>query len=358
MGYLTHGLPEELAEYPIDVFLSYSHCVFPGQSNPELKLWSQKLAKDLREEVIITGLENFSLYLDQSERKDESVDPTEKLAEQLEKDCRNAALLTIMMTPQYLRSEWCKRELEWWEEQNLPDTLAVGGRKFVARVMPTDESKWPEGLKELPAYQFYDVDIPPEESRPFTYRGSTDDLNQYKNALIKISGGIVQRLKDAREVFELRLKELQQKKKLAAPGGQILYLHGRKEAEPVWRDACRKLQERKFVVNPDSPQPLAENGGLDEEYRCQLLSSDGLLILGTDNGPIIDSDMVVIGRQYRQYAVDKRESSLPCAVFDTVGSTLQQERRLLNAKNLGIEWIDGTKSNWSDRVMDWLKEAS
>ena len=41
MGYLTEGLPEELQEFPIDVFFSYSHAAFSGESNPELKRWAQ-----------------------------------------------------------------------------------------------------------------------------------------------------------------------------------------------------------------------------------------------------------------------------------------------------------------------------
>src|SRR5215813_6158082 len=77
MGYLTEGLPKELQEFPIDVFFSYSHAVFPGESNTELKRWSQTLAKDLREELSLSGLANLSLYLDTSARTDESVDPTE-----------------------------------------------------------------------------------------------------------------------------------------------------------------------------------------------------------------------------------------------------------------------------------------
>ena len=112
MGYPTKGLPEELQEYPIDVFFSYSHAAFEGRSNSELRRWSQKLAKDLREELSFSGVENLSLYLDESERKDESVDPTELLGSQLKEKVAGAALLALLMTPHYLRSEWCKRERE------------------------------------------------------------------------------------------------------------------------------------------------------------------------------------------------------------------------------------------------------
>lgn len=358
MGYLTKGLPGELQEFPIDVFFSYSHAAFQGQSNPELKRWSQKLAEDLREELSLSELENLSLYLDESEREDESVDPTEELSNQLKEKVSSAALLTLLMTRFYLRSEWCRREREWWRERNHPDTLAVGGRVFISRVHPTDEGNWPEELKGLPGHFFYDKDKPPEHARPFTYRGSNSDLDQYNKALVKFSGGIVQRLKAVREVLDHRHEEWKHQHKVAAENGQIVYLCGRQEVASAWKKTCKRLQDKQFVVNPDSPQPLPENGGLDEEYRKQLISSDGLLILGTEDGRAVDSDMVVIGRSYRNWAISERGSPLPCAVFDTVGHPLQEERRLRNAKNIGIAWIDGTRSDWSDRLLGWLREAS
>ena len=144
MGYLTKDLPKELHDFPIDVFFSYSHGAFEGQSHSELKRWSQKLAEDLREELSFSGLENLSLYLDESERKDESVDPTEVLGSQLKEKASSAALLTLLMTPQYLRSEWCRWERAWWKERNHPDPLSVGGRVFVSRVYPTEEADWPD----------------------------------------------------------------------------------------------------------------------------------------------------------------------------------------------------------------------
>jgi hypothetical protein len=358
MGYLTEGLPEELQEFPIDVFFSYSHAAFSGKHDTELKIWSQKLAEDLREELSVSGLANLSLYLDESARTDESVDPTEKLGCQLKAQVSSAALLTLLMTPHYLRSAWCTRERAWWQERHHPDPLSVGGRIFVARVLPTDEGDWPEALQGLPGYFFFDKDKPTAAARPFTYRGSTSDLGQYNDALIKLGGDLVQRLKAVREVLDQRHEQWKHQQKVAATSGQILYLCGRQEDAPAWMGACRRLQAQQFIVNPDRPQPLPATGGLDGEYRQQLLCSDGLLILGTQDGRAVDSDMVVIGRRYRHWAIDERHASLPCAVFDMVGSALQEERRLRNAKNLGISWIDGTQPDWADRLLGWLREAA
>jgi hypothetical protein len=54
MGFLTKDLPPALCAYPIDVFVSYSHGTFAGRGNTKLKQWSQQLAEDLREELIVS----------------------------------------------------------------------------------------------------------------------------------------------------------------------------------------------------------------------------------------------------------------------------------------------------------------
>jgi hypothetical protein len=358
MGYLTKGLPEALQEFSIDVFFSYSHAAFHGRSDSELKRWSQKLANDLREELLYLQFEDLRFFLDESEREDESVDPTEKLGDQLKEKAVSAALFALLLTPHYLRSEWCRLEREWWKNRNPADRLSVGGRVFVANVHPTDETDLPDELKSLPGYFFYDKNKPFELARPFTYRNSSEDLDQYNKALINLSGILAQRLKDIREVLDQRHKEWKHKRKVTAESGQVLYLCGRQDDACAWESACKRLQEQRFVVNPDSPQPLPENGGLDVEYRKQLLSSDGLLILGTEDGRAVDSDMVVVGRSYRNWAISKRDSPLPCAVFDTIGQPLKEERRLRNAENMRIAWIDGTRPDWSNQLLSWLREAS
>ena len=109
--------------------VSYSHGAFKGQHDSDLKRWSQKFAKDLRAEFAgSTEFQNISVFLDQSDRSDE--------------------LLTILMTPHYLRSAWCRREREWWCAKHHPDKLGAGTRIFMCRVRPTGNEPWPP---ELPA---------------------------------------------------------------------------------------------------------------------------------------------------------------------------------------------------------------
>ena len=263
MGYLTKDLPEPLQTFPIDVFLSYSHGAFAGQSSSRLKAWSQKLADDLREELLGLELDDLSLFIDSSDREDEGVDRTERLAEQLKDRVEGAAILAVLMSSPYLRSRWCGQERDWWTGRNSPDPLAVGGRVFLCRAQPTDESEWPDALKGLFGYCFYDKDKRPDLARPFTYGGATSDLDEYLDALVRLCGDIAQRLKAIRGILDDRHRQWQQQR-ATAEGGQILYLYGRQECAPSWTDTCQRLQGRRFVVNPGIPGTVYVIHGHDE----------------------------------------------------------------------------------------------
>ena len=340
-----------------DIFVSYSHGAFAGNHDADLKRWSQKFTTDLRNELAGTlEFENISVFLDEGERSDESVDRTEQLTWLLRERVRGSALLTLLMTPHYLRSKWCGQEIEWWCEKHHPDTFGIGGRIYVCRVRPSNEDEWPEKIKDVVGYFCYDRNSHPDKARPYTWRDSTRGLDEYNDLLVDLSGELMQRLRKLREVLDERRRQEEQAKKCAAPSGQVLFLHGRPDAATAWDQACERLQDAGFFVVPDRPVPLAANGGLEPEYQAQLATSDGVLLLGAENGPEIDTDIVVIGRNYRNLVAASR--SFPCAVLNMVGEPLKTDRRIRNARNLRIGWIDSNPGDWPNRVRSWLLEAA
>jgi hypothetical protein len=342
--------------FKYDLFISYSHGVFRGRHDPELKSWSQKFAEDLREELaLLDGFDEIAVFLDEAERSDESVDRTEQLTGQLLDKTSKSALFTLLLTPRYLRSKWCRQELDWWFEKHHSDTLGIGSRAYLCRVLPSDEASWPEPIKDVVGYFCYDRDREPESARPFAWRGARDD--RYGDVLTHVAGAMARRLRAVKAVLDERRRQEEQARKYAAANGQVLFLHGREQAAGAWEKACERLQEAGFLVVPHKPVPLAANGGLDPEYQAQLATSDGVLLLGTEDGPAIDTDIIVIGRNFRNLAVATK-SFLPCAVLNMVGDPLKTDRRVRNARNLRMGWIDSTMNDWPIQVRSWLLEAS
>jgi hypothetical protein len=224
-----------------DLFVSYSHGAFAGNHDADLKLWSQKFAEELRAEVAGSDeFDDISVFLDESERADETVDRTKQLTGQLRERVLNSALFTLLMTPQYLKSKWCLQEFDWWCEKHHPDTLGAGGRIFICRVRHSDETTWPEPIKDTVGYFCYNRDKDQDKARPFTWKGSTRDHDDYVDVLIEVSGEMMQRLRAIKAVLDERRRQEEQARKYAAENGQVLFLHGRPNAAAAWHDACER----------------------------------------------------------------------------------------------------------------------
>jgi hypothetical protein len=346
-----------------DLFVSYSHGAFNGQHDSELKRWSQKFAKDLRAELAgTTEFEEISVFLEEGDGSDENLDRTEQLTALLRDRVANSGLLTVLMTPQYLRSKWCRQELDWWCEKNHSDTLGAVSRIFVCHVLPTDDAVWPKPIKSVVGYFCYDRNKAPDEARPFTWRGSKRDLYDYKELLVDLSGEMMQRLREIRAALEKRRRRDEAAERLAADGGQVIYLHARVTDVEAWQRASDLLVNKNFVVLPAEPDPIArEPKAMREiaEHRVETLSGcDALLLLGTDDARTFDADLQDVAYRDRQSARARSDRLLPCAVLDTVGPKLGTPQRKKAARALAIEWLDATRENWPVQVKSWLIEQS
>jgi hypothetical protein len=346
-----------------DLFVSYSHGAFRGQHDSDLKRWSKRFADDLRAELAGTvEFEETLVFLDESDRADESVDRTEALTCQLRDLVEGSALFAPLMTPHYLRSRWCRQELNWWCEKHHPNTLGAGGRIFICRVRPSDEGAWPPPLKDIVGYFCYDRDLEADKARPFTWRDSKRDVDDYNDLLVQLAGDVMQRLRAIGTALEQERQRKLDAARRAADGGQVIYLHAREEQGEAWQRAGDALGQEDFVVLPTEPDPIVREPEVIREIdarRIDIMSGcDGLLLLGTQDGRALDADLVVVGRKDRQSARSRTEKLLPCAVLDTAGLATTIPKHKATARTLGIEWIDAVGGPWPNEVKRWLNGAS
>ncbi|MFP3647805.1 hypothetical protein [Paraburkholderia sp. SIMBA_054] len=149
-----------------DVFISYAHGPPSKQGPGNLARWSEAFAHALRDEIIVNPrLRKYRQFLDIDHEPDSGVDPLAPLTDGLEEHIRGAAILLVLMTQDYLLSQWCRRERESWCAHQPQIGLADNDRIAVVRAMPTDEP-WPRELvdvrgEQLPGFAFH----PPADRR-------------------------------------------------------------------------------------------------------------------------------------------------------------------------------------------------
>jgi hypothetical protein len=191
------------------------------------------------------------------------------------------------------------------------------------------------------------------ERRPWGRIGSEEDNAAYRACVIEVSGRIGTRLEEIKKRLDEDRKAHEAFEKLEADTGQILYLYARPELCGPFAQASGCLHRAGYVVVPTTPTSLLRDGRLDDDRADELRNSDAMVMLGTADRRV-DSDIVVVGKTSRRLAEALSIKPLPCAVYDLVGKAKHPPGRVINARNLGIAWIDGTVPEWAADLRSWL----
>ncbi len=177
-------------DFEPDIFVSYSHGDPHGGRAP-LREWTQALIRRLgdRLHALETEFDDLHLWMDPE------IDPTAFLSDDLKATAGGCGILMIVMSKRYLKSSWCKDELEWFKQQ-VHDRAGAGGRVFVLRAQETDTTEWPDFLRDgrgyaMMGFSFYD----PADGSPLSFelREPNDD---YFKALGTLQVWLVKRLRE------------------------------------------------------------------------------------------------------------------------------------------------------------------
>ena len=134
-----------------DFFVSYAHGPplrgFDGEGGDLLRRWTRRLVDRLEAEILLSlGTKDpdkgSNYWMDRRLRGNQPL--TDTLKEEVEA----SALLVVVMSNFSLQSSWCEDEVGWFRAR-----IGRGPRRisreniFVVRAMPTDEARWPAGLR-------------------------------------------------------------------------------------------------------------------------------------------------------------------------------------------------------------------
>lgn len=344
--------------FEYDMFFSYSHGDVLGQSDAPLKLWSKQLHWGLTQTLALLLKRPPRIFLDESA---DGVDKAARLAPELGEKVRRSALFQIIMSPHYLESEWCQKELKSFVRALADEGKSAEGRVFVAKAMETMDMPWPAALCDDEGNKMVGWDFH-ARGHPFPY----GFMNDWRGGLPpEISAPLfemaiaIQRRLCALEAAEAE-KEAKTEDLGGLTGGKIdkIYLYGRADEASAWETTCEEIQAAGINVLPGEPEPLDADDDADKRLGYAKLASrcDAMLMVGSD-GLKLDFDLDVIGRERRNFIASKYQKYLPCAVVDRRGD-LKRTAREGNARRFGIDWIDAQSDDWPNDMRLWLQSSA
>jgi hypothetical protein len=175
----------------------------------------------------------------------------DEIAEQLHK----AALMVSILSPGYVKSEWCSRELREFCEAAAGETgIKIGNKCRVFKVIKTDVpyTAHPEEIADILGYKFFVIDPESGRARELNLKAESELEQNYRAKLYDVAydmRDLLGKLKNGRGMPEL------------GNGRPItIYLAETSHDLETQRDMIkRELAESGCEVLPDRPLPLLES---------------------------------------------------------------------------------------------------
>jgi len=353
-----------------DIFVSYSHGS-DAQGDPTLQDWSLALVRALEGEMrtVPAFRDSLRLFVDAHDATGRGIDPMAPLTDQLEAQVGASVLLLVLLSPDYQASAWCKAEREWWWQRQASTGVQPAGRVALLRAWPDAPwpgGRWPPELSDaagepLVGYRFHAGEG--YRARPLGWTQWKSGFDPaVREALVGLAGDLCQKLDDVKIAVD-RLRAAQADAgRLAGPGGQTIYLHGRADRAAEWERTAEALLAGGYQVLPGEPDPVERDPALLEtirEHRVETLTGcDALMLLGSPDGRAIDADLVVVGKHDRNSARARANRWLPCALLDTTGAPVATPVRRATARAMQTDWLDVTHDPLVPVVQRWLVDKA
>ena len=255
----------------LDVFISYSH----RDNSPDGVLdtyWVSDLHRALEERV------SKLLGRDVVVWRDPRMKGNEPVGEALDRRLAETAALVCVVSPSYIASGWCRREIEWFveacREQRLETVIGLT-RFFKVLKTPVERELHPPPIADLVGYEFYSYD--PETGYPEEFQKAfgKEVQVQYWQRLNRL----------AHEVAAL-LRAIAGAAAESARAGPVVFLAETSEELNDARETVHTdLLSKGCRVLPDRSLDLTDPA-LDETLDAWLSASDlSVHLVGARSGP-------------------------------------------------------------------------
>lgn len=235
-------------EFESDIFVSYAH--IDDQSLVEgQKGWISSLHRAL--EIRLAQLLGKKPKI----WRDPKLQGNDVFADKLEDRLDRVALLVPVLSPPYVNSDWCNRELRhFFQAAETSGGLRIGDKIRVFKVVKTQIplEQHPTELQEVLGYDFFVVDPETGRARELSQGSGSEDSRQYWARLDDLAHDITEAL--------TQMETADSPGVASAPAGEeraTVYLAETSFDLKSERDAIkRELLGHGYRVLPDRPLPL------------------------------------------------------------------------------------------------------
>jgi hypothetical protein len=282
-----------LRDYSHDVFVSYAHGPeargrYSGERHNLLSEWTRRFVDDLIAQIDF----NLSQVESEGDEKphvkffmDPDLESSGSFTESLRDKAQGSALLLVVMSPVYLKSSWCLSEIDWFASAAAGENpeLRCFSRIFVARILPTDHTTWPNGLKDefgrsIWGHFFHSKNERDQQVVPYGWPSPDKAVREYWSEIIRLAGEMTAKLRRLKEVERRSAsKPTTEAKSVAvepAVGRQVLLGYMHDTLIPVRAELRRELTKLGLQVLPPENDDAWDEPSLRQRLDTYLDQAD------------------------------------------------------------------------------------
>ncbi len=280
-----------------DIFISYAHIddqpLVEGQ-----KGWISSFHRAL--EIRLAQLMGRAPSL----WRDPKLQGNDIFSDRLVQRLPGVALLVCILSPRYVRSDWCMRELsEFMKATEETGGLRIGDKARVFKIVktPVPLGQQPEQFQGLLGYDFYTVDPEIGRARELSQTGDAESQRLYWLKLDDLAHDIAESLE--------RMDRGASLETMAPANSKTIYLAETSFDMRDERDVVRReLLGHGHVVLPDRPLPLVGRE-FEDTVREQLSRSDlSIHLIGRNYGLIPEGARESIVVMQNELAIERGAS--------------------------------------------------
>jgi hypothetical protein len=325
-------------DFDEDIFISYAH--IDNEPLAEgLEGWVETLHERLQIRLNQLTGETVSIW------RDRKLQGNDIFSETLIAKLAKVAILVAILSPRYIRSEWCLRELnEFCRCANLSGGLSIGDKSRVFKVVKTyiPLAEHPLQLQNLLGYEFYEYDPVRDRAKEFIPDVTATRDIRYWERLDDLAYDIkqlIETMKEAGPVAESFAASA------ASATGKVIYLAETTSDLSNERALIkRELQQHGHTVLPDKELPLLAPT-LKEAVREYLERSElSIHLLGASYG-VIPEDADKSLAHIQSELAEERETSLRRIVWMPNGLEVRHEaqKKFISHFQFGLNGHKGTE---------------